>query len=480
MPTTRSASLRVAHARSCPNASRSALDSAGDGSGCTCQPSYYTHHRDASGRPVKGPRVRDRQTAERALRKLAVAIDEGRVGVGRPDTTTTFRQWADGFEAILEGNGRRASTVRAYRPTLKYGRDVFGSLPLRAIGNDELRRFVRALRDGGNGDASVAKHLRHLSAVLSQAVEDGKLDANPVPRFKRRLELRVPRGTPSYTDEELAKLWAQMEALKYPAVYVAAFRFATVTGVRVGELIALDWQDVDLSNRLIRIRHTWDAYDGLMPPKDREERVIYLVPAAVALLERWVAIPGRPQGRPRVPEPRRGRAADGPPARQGAGAGTREGGHPESRRERQAAQAAPLAARLVRPHRPRARRRPGVRAGQPRPLHARPDRERVRPVGSGGASQDRRQRGRGRLPGLTASIVRQGRAAPGRSGHRIGKPRGPLSSEGFATLLGTSAKGLAVVVTRRAGGLLRRAVAFPGVSVRLARYAEPALFQQPH
>ena len=151
MPTTRSASLRVAHARSCPNASRSALDSAGDGSGCTCQPSYYTHHRDVSGHPLKGPRVRDRQTAERALRKLAVAIDEGRVGVGRPDTTTTFRQWADGYEAILEGNGRRASTIRAYRPTLKYGRDVIGSLPLRAIGNDELRRFVRALREAATG-----------------------------------------------------------------------------------------------------------------------------------------------------------------------------------------------------------------------------------------------------------------------------------------------------------------------------------------
>jgi integrase len=306
MASTRSASLRAAHARSCPNANRSAIDSTGNGSGCACQPSFFTLHRDAAGNPVKGPRVRDRQTAERALRKLLVQIDEGRVGVGRKDTATTFREWADGYEAILTDGGRRNSTIRAYRPTLEYGRDAFGALPLRAIGNEDLRRFVRAIRDNKATDATVSKHLRHLGAVLEQAVEDGKLDANPVPRFRRRLELRVPRGTPSYSDAELARLWATMVRLKYADVYVAVCKFATVTGARIGELVALDWTDVDLGNRQIRILHTWDPLDGMQQPKDGEPRTVYLVPAAVTLLEAWVATQGAHADGPVFPAPRSG------------------------------------------------------------------------------------------------------------------------------------------------------------------------------
>jgi hypothetical protein len=38
-------SVRVAHSKKCANASKTSLNSVGRGSGCTCQPSYYTFHR---------------------------------------------------------------------------------------------------------------------------------------------------------------------------------------------------------------------------------------------------------------------------------------------------------------------------------------------------------------------------------------------------------------------------------------------------
>jgi hypothetical protein len=96
--TPRKASLRVAHASACPNASKTALDSTGRGSGCSCEPSFYTFHRDRDGRVVKGPRVKDRRVAERALTKDQFGIDDGRVGVSQPKRVT-FSEWADEFEA---------------------------------------------------------------------------------------------------------------------------------------------------------------------------------------------------------------------------------------------------------------------------------------------------------------------------------------------------------------------------------------------
>ena len=61
-----------------------------------------------------------------------------------------------------------------------------------------------------------------------------------------------------------------------PSVYLAIIRASLETGARIGELIALDWCDVNLTDGKIRIRHTYDAVDGLTPPKDRDARDVYL------------------------------------------------------------------------------------------------------------------------------------------------------------------------------------------------------------
>jgi hypothetical protein len=52
------------------------------------------------------------------------------------------------------------------------------------------------------------------------------------------LRLERPNRVESYTDTELAKLWPQMEALKYEDVYIYVARAAVATGARLGELVA--------------------------------------------------------------------------------------------------------------------------------------------------------------------------------------------------------------------------------------------------
>ena len=243
MPKTRSASLRVAHSRSCPRYGITALDPKPKEDGtsiprCACKPSYYTSHRRSDGTVEKGQRVRDRQVAERALRKLQVEIDEDRLGLRRPMRDKTFRQWTDEYLEILERDkGNKASTVRAYRATLGYALHVLGPLELHLIDQAALRRVVRVIRDTKASDATLHKHLRHLGAIFRAAEDEGHIDASPLTRkFVRDLRLRVPKGDEPYTDIELATLWAKMETLGYDAVYVTVCKAAVVTGARRGEL----------------------------------------------------------------------------------------------------------------------------------------------------------------------------------------------------------------------------------------------------
>ncbi|HUY70773.1 MAG TPA: hypothetical protein VMV08_00900, partial [Gaiellaceae bacterium] len=75
--TPRKASLRVAHEKGCPVGQATSLDSL---ERCTCKPSYYVLWRDRTGATKKSPRVRDRRTADKALRAQQVEIDQGNIG----------------------------------------------------------------------------------------------------------------------------------------------------------------------------------------------------------------------------------------------------------------------------------------------------------------------------------------------------------------------------------------------------------------
>jgi integrase len=303
--TPRKASLRVAHQAGCKHATKTSLDSL---KGCTCKPgpSYYTHQRGTDGKAIKGPRVKDRQVAERSLRKMQVGIDEGRTGQAKR-TEKAFRAWADEYLAIIEAHGRKASTVRAYAPTINYANDEFGDSPLTEIGNPELRRVVQAIRENGGTDATVSKHLRHLGAIFQAALDDDLCDSNPIPKFKKSLRLKVTGGVASFTDDELARLWSAMEREKVDAVYIAITKAAVTTGARQGELIGANLDDLDLLNGRLEIRHHYDRESGALTlPKDGEARTLYLIPPAQVVLEDWIAKrPGSAEGTdPIFPAPR--------------------------------------------------------------------------------------------------------------------------------------------------------------------------------
>lgn len=60
---------------------------------------------------------------------------------------------------------------------------------------------------------------------------------------------------------------------------------ALYAGLRLGELRALDWSEVDLASGIIRVQHGWDPHLGRIAPKSRSSvRNVPLVPALRALL----------------------------------------------------------------------------------------------------------------------------------------------------------------------------------------------------
>ena len=295
------ASLQARHSRGCKlGRPWTTFAAATKQHGCTCVPLYHVVLRHG-GELVREPVGHNRKEAERALdaRRGDVARRTYRVVAD-----VAFDEWADRWLAGLTG---KANTRRVYSFTLGYAKKAFGKTRVRDLGAGDVRRFLDLIRgdvadrrsrtrkpeDGPAppvSPATLAKHLRQLGACLQAAVQEGYATENPVRMLHKTARPKVPKSRPAYyTDSELARLWPE---LSYRPLMLALCKTAHATGLRLGELAALRWSDVDLTDRELHVRRTFVEGIGEQPPKSGEARTIDLVPSAATVLEQWYRLAG--------------------------------------------------------------------------------------------------------------------------------------------------------------------------------------------
>jgi len=253
--------------------------------GCTCPqgPTYYVVVREGSSN--KKTRVgQTRKLAERALRKIAVTIDEGSY---RPQQNIAFdvwgRQWLDSLE-------RKGTTVDSYRSTINHAQRAFRSKRVRDVRPDDVARFSAALRSEGLAPSTRAKHLRVLHACLEAAMRHDYAARNAVSELSPAQKPRPEKKEAAYFENgELPRLFAVLPEGVIKVICLLALK----TGMRQGELVGARWGDVDLSSRVIRVRQSYtDGYLGT--PKNHERRDVDLTDEVVELLAEWWAACGHP------------------------------------------------------------------------------------------------------------------------------------------------------------------------------------------
>ena len=163
------------------------------------------------------------------------------------------------------------NTKRSYTPTVDYASATFGDKRVRSIGTVDVLAFLARIQEPktktvGQGDkrrmvtvtvssSTVAKHLRVLSSILGWGGCRRPRRLDPVERIPKQ---QRPKGrrreAPYFTDAELARLFAGGDSPPIRPKDAPPFRLALYTGIRQGELLALQWGDVDLGAATIRVR----------------------------------------------------------------------------------------------------------------------------------------------------------------------------------------------------------------------------------
>jgi len=211
-----------------------------------------------------------KRDSELLLAKRLVEIGQGGPGA-RTDQRMTLRQFVDDEYMPWAEGAKAAGTLKRERLTVRTWVEVVGDRPMAAIDPRMAARF-QAKRQKVVSRRTVNLDVRGISHILNQAVRWGILERNPLQGVpKLREEQRQPRWL---TTEEIDAL---MDAA--PDRLRATLVTFLNTGLRKGELVRLEWKDVDLGGKYLVVRHKGDQ-----TTKSRRERTVDLNELTVGTL----------------------------------------------------------------------------------------------------------------------------------------------------------------------------------------------------
>lgn len=205
--------------------------------------------------------------------------------------STYFEQWLNGYAKL----NCKTSTYTGYLLAwTRYIKPAFGNKTLSEIDRPMVRALAETLL--ATKSRSYAKiTLAPLSAVFNRAVEDGLLTNNPMLRILPKARGDQKRNVRALTKDELRQLLTVGQET-YPAFFPFVLLMA-MTGLRIGEAVALRPQDVHLEQRYLSVVENFvDGY--ITTPKSRKPRRVDIGSVLVNVLRSY--LPTLPADAPRL------------------------------------------------------------------------------------------------------------------------------------------------------------------------------------
>lgn len=144
------------------------------------------------------------------------------------------------------------------------------------LNTDTGRRFAKKQLDAGFSTATVNRSLACLRRMLRIAHEDGKIQSVPIIRLQKEPPARKGFLTPEKFEELLGTLPTHLRPL---------ILFLYWCGVRLGEARAIEWSQIDLTARLVRLEED--------QTKNESARIVPLPAVLVDILSRVEKKTGR-------------------------------------------------------------------------------------------------------------------------------------------------------------------------------------------
>jgi len=172
----------------------------------------------------------------------------------------TLGEWLDNWYTLYAKPFLKTSTLVSYNGYIeKHIKPFIGAVKLSDLNGIILQEFFnekyvsgRLDNTGGLSEKTVLNIRQMLHAALRKALENGFISANYVEHVRLQ-KVSIP-DMRVLSVEEQQRLITDLEIHKDE--YSIGFILLLATGIRVGELCALKWSNIDFLRKIIKIRHT--------------------------------------------------------------------------------------------------------------------------------------------------------------------------------------------------------------------------------
>ena len=246
-----------------------------------------------------------KKDAEVELAKFVTEVQNGLVIDGK---SLKFSEFTEIWKRDYGSKELAPSTYKRYCRMLETRLlPYFGHFYINKIKPTDIMKFYDLLekdtqlvrKKGNNGSKTkkplsgktILEHHRLLRAMLHKAVYWQLIVANPAERVQPP-KARKPKRR-SYDDEQTKILLENLELLpNEDTKYKVAIILTVFTGVRLGELMGLEWQDVDFKNGIISINRSSQYLADMgvftkVPKTESSIREIAIPEFIISLLEEY-------------------------------------------------------------------------------------------------------------------------------------------------------------------------------------------------
>jgi len=207
-------------------------------------------------------KVGDKKAAEEVASTIRAKLQLGEFGFDDKITIPVFgeysKKWLQGYVKV----NLRESTLDEYESILKnHVLPVFKAQRIDSISRGEVRDFLLSKYSGGLSLKRVMLIKDVLSGVFNYALDEELISINPTAGIAKRLfpknggKKRTIGKEEVFTKDELDLFLGTCET--HFAKYYPFFLMAARTGMRLGELLALKWDDIDFNSSYIWVKRSY-------------------------------------------------------------------------------------------------------------------------------------------------------------------------------------------------------------------------------
>jgi integrase len=232
------------------------------------KPWWVFINHDKKRRAIK---VGDKSVAENVARKIREQLAKGDLRIGsKPGPTfgEYARKWLDGYASTT----LKYSTFKGYESLMKAHLSPLMDRPLDQVTKAEIKEIIFSKLKAGLSPKTVNNIKALISSIFSHALEDGLVSAHPATRLRKFIKAKDRKADVNPLTREEAQTLLKVLADHYPRYY-PFFLCALRTGMRLGEIRALKWSDIDFQGGFIEVCRAYTKGHFTTPKNGKTRRV---------------------------------------------------------------------------------------------------------------------------------------------------------------------------------------------------------------